>query len=58
MRVLPTDRSAGRGVTVLARAPGFGAWWHDAQTWDGDLVMQIGDHMFTESGYYLFKIVP
>lgn len=29
-------RQAGRGVMVLARAPGFGAWWHEAQTWDGD----------------------
>lgn len=29
-------RQAGRGVMVLARAPWFGAWWHDAQTWDGD----------------------
>ena len=29
-------RQAGRGVMVLARTPGFGAWWHDAQTWDGD----------------------
>lgn len=28
-------RQAGRGVMVLARAPGFG-WWHDRQTWDGD----------------------
>lgn len=28
-------RQAGRGVMVLARAPGFG-WWHDEQTWDGD----------------------
>jgi hypothetical protein len=25
-------RQAGRGVIVLARAPGF-AWWHDEQTW-------------------------
>jgi hypothetical protein len=23
-----------------------------------DPVMQIGDHMFADSGYYLFKIVP
>jgi hypothetical protein len=29
-------RQAGRGVMVLARTPGFGAWWHDRQTWDGD----------------------
>lgn len=29
-------RQAGRGVMVLVRAAGFGAWWHDEQTWDGD----------------------
>jgi hypothetical protein len=29
-------RQAGRGVMVLARVSGFGAWWHDEQTWDGD----------------------
>jgi hypothetical protein len=29
-------RQAGRGVMVLARTPGFGAWWHDEETWDGD----------------------
>lgn len=29
-------RQAGCGVMVLALAPGFGAWWHDRQTWDGD----------------------
>jgi len=29
-------RRAGRGVMVLARAPGSGAWWHDEQTWDSD----------------------
>ena len=29
-------RQAGRGVMVIARVSGFGAWWHDAQTWDGD----------------------
>jgi hypothetical protein len=29
-------RQAGRGVMVLARAPGFGAWWHDERTWAGN----------------------
>ncbi len=29
-------RQAGRGVMVLARAPGFGAWWHDERTWEGN----------------------
>lgn len=27
---------AGRGVMVRARAPWFGAWWHDGQTWEDD----------------------
>lgn len=29
-------RQAGRGVMVLARAPGFGTWWNDRQTWEGN----------------------
>jgi hypothetical protein len=36
-------RQAGRGVMVLARAPGFDAWWHGEQTWDGDPMGAVRD---------------
>lgn len=48
-------------VGLAATPDGFalidiGNFKHDDA--ESDPVMQVGDHMFTDSGYYLFKIVP
>src|SRR5206468_166888 len=41
-------RQVGRGVMVRARAPGFGHWWHERKTWEGDPMGPIYDWLEDE----------
>jgi hypothetical protein len=38
-------RQSGRGIMILARAPNFDRWWHDAATWEGDPMGSLFDWM-------------
>jgi len=41
-------RQAGRAIMVRVRAPRFGAWWHQEETWEGDPMAQIFDWLESE----------
>lgn len=43
-------RQLGRAIMVLARAPRFSDWWHDAETWRDDPFGPIYDWLDEERG--------